>query len=216
MKDLIIFPFGGNAREALITIDRLNENNKTWNVLGFVDDDESRHGSVFEGIEVVGGREIFDRFKSAFVLAVPGSPQSYLLRENLINSLKISPERWATIIDPSVVISRSAHIGMNVLVMANVFLSSQVRVGNHCVLLPQSVISHEAVIGDYAMIGSNCSVSGGCKIGRSSYLGSGSRLKENVVIGDRSLIGLGSVVLKNTQPDSVFVGVPARLLHKPI
>ena len=37
-KKLLIFPFGGNAREAAAIIEHINEIDRKWDVIGFIDD----------------------------------------------------------------------------------------------------------------------------------------------------------------------------------
>lgn len=214
MKDLLLFPFGGNAREALDTIRAVNRLKRTWNVIGFVDDGRELWGREFCGVKVIGGREALDRFPAACVLAAPGRPETYHLRNTIIDGLGVARERYATIVDPSARVAMNAVIGKNVLVMANVVISCSVHIGDHCVILPNTVISHDSSVGDYSMIGSNVSVSGACKIGRLSYLGSGSRLKDGVAIGEGSLIGIGSCVIDDVAGGVVAAGNPARELRK--
>ena len=70
LKELLIFPFGGNAREALLSIFAINALKKEWQVLGFIDDDKANKGKDCCGIKVLGGKEILKRFPKANVLAV--------------------------------------------------------------------------------------------------------------------------------------------------
>ena len=156
-KKLLLFPFGGNAREALMSVFAVNEKNKEWVVLGFIDDDQSRHGNECCGIKVLGGREILKEIPDAFVLAVPGSPTSYPRRKEIIASLHVDNAHYATIIHPSVVIAPDAIIGYNTIIMPNVVISCGVKIGSHCIFLPNSVISHDSIVDDYCCFGSNIS-----------------------------------------------------------
>lgn len=213
MSDKIfLFPFGGNAREALLSIFALNECEPRWDPVGFLDDDQARHGLECCGITVVGGREMLGVEPDAFLLAVPGSPTSYRSRQAVISGLPIDESRFATIIHPSVEVAPDARVGYNTIVMPNVFISSGVSVGNHCVILPNTVLSHDCEIGDYCCIGSNVSVSGSVRIGQGCYIGSGSRFREDISIGSGTLVGLGSAVLKNLPADVIAAGAPARVL----
>ena len=140
MKDLILFPFGGNAREALISIFSRNRIHPQWNVIGFVDDNESNWGKQCCGIKVIGGRDIIGNYPNAKVLAVNGSPENYLNRAMTIARLNLALDRFDTILDSTVSMAPDVQIGKNTLVMANVVVSCSVRIGNHCVILPNSVI----------------------------------------------------------------------------
>ena len=213
-KTLLIFPFGGNAKESLISILAINYKKPEWEIVGFVDDDESQHGNEYCGVKVLGGRELIKKYEEAFVLAVPGSPKGYLKRKAIINSLTVERSRFATIIHPSVVRAPDSVIGYNTLLMAHVVVSCGVRIGNHCVVLPNTVLSHDSSIGDYGCIGSNVSISGSVCIGSECYIGSGVKIRENIRVGDRTLIGLGSNVISDIEKETVAVGNPARAIRK--
>lgn len=213
-KKLLLFPFGGNAREALLSIFAINSIRPEWDIVGFADDDRSVHGKDCCGIKVLGGRELLSEYDGAYVLAVPGSPKGYLNRKTIIDGLCLDQSRFATIIHPSVVRAPDAQIGCNTLLMSNVVVSCGSRIGNHCIVLPNTVLAHESSIGDYGCVGSNVSVSGAVTIGSECYIGSGVKIRENIRIGERTLIGLGSNVISDIEPESLAVGNPTRVMKK--
>lgn len=213
-KQLLLFPFGGNAREALLSIFAINSIRSEWEILGFLDDDHSAHGKDCCGIKVLGGRELLSAYDGAYVLAVPGSPKGYLRRKAIIDGLCLDRSRFATIVHPSVIRSPDAVIGYNTLLMANVVASCGVRIGNHCIILPNTVLAHDSSIGDYVCIGSNVSISGSVGIGPECYIGSGVKMRENIRIGERTLIGLGSNLVSDIERETVAVGNPAKPLAK--
>jgi sugar O-acyltransferase (sialic acid O-acetyltransferase NeuD family) len=213
LKQLLLFPFGGNAKESLLSIFAINAICCEWNVVGFVDDEPSLRGREYNGIKVLGGREILRDRTDAFVLAVPGSPGSYLRRQAVIESLPVEASRFATIIHPSVVRAPDAVIGRNTLLMPNVVVSCSVRIGNHCIVLPNTVISHDSVVEDYCCIGSNVSISGTVTIGQGCYIGSGTRVREDIRIGGRTLVGLGSNVIADIGEGVTVVGNPAKKIR---
>jgi sugar O-acyltransferase (sialic acid O-acetyltransferase NeuD family) len=213
-KMLILFPFGGNAKESLMSVFAINERTGEWEIAGFIDDDRSVHNKDCCGIKVLGGKEVLDKFPQAYVLAVPGSPSNYLKRKDIIQNLNLEKSRFATIAHPSVVIAPDASVGCNTLLMPNVVISCEVKIGDHCVILPNTVVSHDSQVGDYCCIGSNVTVSGSVKIGENCYIGSGTKIRENVSIGEGSLVGLGSNVISDIEPGVIAVGSPARVIRK--
>jgi len=214
MKEIILFPFGGNAREAVPVIEAINKKEDTWDLLGFIDDNPNLINKKCLGHKVIGGREILSEYPSAKVLAVPGRPENYFNRKKIIDSLSISPERFTTLIHPAANISSSTKIGRNSLIMAGVTATVNISIGNHCVILPNTVISHDTVIDDYNMIGSNVSISGGVHIENLCYIGTGSKIIQEVTIGQGSLTGIGTIVLESIEPNSVVVGNPGRIIRK--
>jgi sugar O-acyltransferase (sialic acid O-acetyltransferase NeuD family) len=213
-KELIIFPFGGNGREALLSVLACNMLKKGWDVLGFIDDDKSTHGKECCGVKVLGGRDMLKRHPGSSVLAVPGSPESYLKRKSIIEGLLPERGRFATVIHPSAVIAPDAVIGSNTVIMANVVISCGVKIGENCVILPNTVISHDSIVGAYSCVGSNVTISGGDIIGSECYIGSGVRIRERIKVGDRSLAGMGANIVSDVGEGVVVVGNPARPIRK--
>lgn len=213
-KKLLLFPFGGNARESLIAIFAANSQEPQWEVLGFVDDDRSNHGKECCGVYVLGGRTIIQETPEAMVLALPGNPGNYNRRKEIIAGLQLEESRFATVLHPSVTKSPDATVGYNTLVMANVVLSCGVRIGSHCVILPNTVVSHDSSVGDYCCLGSNISVSGSVAIGQNCYIGSGTKMREKITIGAGALVGLGSNLIGDIPADVIAAGNPARVLKR--
>jgi len=212
MQDLILFPFSGNAREAVSVVEAINSIEPTWNLLGFVDDSVEVQGRDYCGYRVLGDREMLRKHASARVLAVPGRPENFRARDRIIDSLGLPPEHFVTLVHPRASVGFQCRLGFNTLLMAGVVLTAGVSVGNHCVILPNTVIAHESVIGDYCLLGSNISVSGGVKIEPKCYIGTGSSIIQEVTIGSETLVGIGSVVIRPVAPGSKVAGSPAKYL----
>lgn len=210
MKDILLFPFNGNAKEAISVIRDINKPKNTWNILGFIDDDKKTHGKFFADIQVLGGRECFQIFSAASVLAVPGRPENFQQRPDLICSLPVTKERFATIIHPSVTVGVACEIGYNSLLMSHVVLTANVTIGNNVVILANSVIAHDSIINDYTLLGATVSISGGVRVEENCYIGSGAKIIQETTIGKQALVGLGAVVISDIAPGEVVAGNPAR------
>ena len=212
MKDIILFPYNGNALEAISVIRDINRIQKEWNILGFADDDASKHGLLAAGYRVLGGREQLSKHSDALVLAVPGRPETFIHRRKIIESLSLNRGRYATIVHPTAIIGAACTVGYNVLIQPNVVLSFDVSLGNHVVILPNTVIAHGTTIGDYTLIGSNVSLSGNVVVEQNGYIGTGSKVVQDIIIGKKALVGIGAVVVKDVQPRSKVAGNPAKEL----
>ncbi|HLF02352.1 MAG TPA: bifunctional UDP-N-acetylglucosamine diphosphorylase/glucosamine-1-phosphate N-acetyltransferase GlmU [Anaerolineales bacterium] len=110
-------------------------------------------------------------------------------------------------------------------------LASGVHLGNfgevkESYLGPGVKMGHFSYIGD-ARVGANANIGAGtitCNfdgtrknpttIGDDVFIGSDTLLVAPIVLGDRSRTGAGSVVTKDVPPDSLAVGLPARVIRK--
>lgn len=203
MNDLLLFPYSGTAIEA---IDCLGNQ---WKCLGFVSDDTSLIGQKKFGIEIF-DRTAFQKFPNAKVLAVHGSPQSFLKRKEILQSLNLSEDRFATVIHEKAFVSPHAKIGKNVLVMAGSVINATATVGDHVIVLPNSVIHHDSIVGDYTLIAANNTIAGNVTIGKNCYVGAGSTIKNGISVGDNVLIGMGSNVVKSVASSVKIKGNPAK------
>ncbi|MBT6046038.1 MAG: acetyltransferase [Candidatus Scalindua sp.] len=213
-EKLIIFPFGGNARESLITISAINKIGVEWEIVGFIDDDSSSWGKECCGVKVLGGKEVLKNVEEASILAIPGNPDNYLKRKDIIKRLDIDNSRFATIIHPSVSVSNDSSIGYNTIIMPNVIISCGVKIGKHCIILPNSVVAHDSIIGDYCCIGSNVTISGNVTIGTRCYIGSGTSIRDSIKIDGKTLVGIGSNVVSDITESVVVAGNPAKIVRK--
>jgi sugar O-acyltransferase (sialic acid O-acetyltransferase NeuD family) len=184
-----------------------------FELIGFVDDSVGKQGDSIFGVPIT-GRELFRKHSDAKVLAVPGSVNNYLIRHEIIEGLKITAKRYATVVHPSASVSQYSSVGRNCLIMAGVCISANAVIGNNVCILPNSIIHHDSKIGDNTLIGGGVVVAGYTSIGKNCYVGSGSTIKNNLKIGDRNLMGMSSNVVEDLGNDLTVMGNPARIYRE--
>lgn len=84
-----------------------------------------------------------------------------------------------------------------------------------CTVHPLAAIGNNNNIFTNVTIGrkwTNGKTGGGLpKIGNNVTIGAGAVILGDITIGDNSIIGANAVVLKNVPPDSIAVGIPAKI-----
>ena len=229
---LILLGFGGNVVDLLDMVDDLNDAGAfppdraaladvapppPYEVLGYLDNRDERQGLSVHGHPVLGrladAPRLLERYPEARVTTWIGGVDSYQRRPQVMAGLGLPPERFVTLVHPTVSLSRRMRIGHGVLVYAHCTLSSNVVIEDHVVILPHVAVSHDAVVGEYAAVTSSVTVGSAAQIGRASYLGTACCMLPGVRIGEGSLVGTGSVVLRDVDPYTVVVGNPARRLR---
>jgi len=213
MKDLILFPCNGNAREAVGVVEAINRAAPTWNILGYVDDGPASAQSRQTAHPILGTRDRLADYPDAYVLAVPGRPDNFWQRLDIIDGLGLAPERFATLIHPAAHIGSECTVGRNVLIHAGVVLTASVTIEGDVAVLPNTVLSHDVRIGRGALVGSNVTAAGGVHVQSCAYIGSGTRLLQEIIIGEHALIGMGSTVIHSVPSKTVVAGNPARMLR---
>ena len=130
--DLVIVGAGGFGRETAQAVHAINACGGAWRLLGFLDDDPARHGSLVDRTLVIGGRDEIGRLPGASVVVCTGRPDNYVSRMQIVAELGLPTARYATIIHPAAAVSASSSIGPGCVLLAQVALTAAVRVGAPC------------------------------------------------------------------------------------
>lgn len=207
MKDLLILGTDVHALEMAEIVERLNRTTPTWNLLGYLTDDEKKAGKELNGYPVFVVQEGIVRFPNAFF--VPAYGRGW--------KMAVPTERLVSLVDPSSFVSRTAKIGVGCVIFPNCYVGLNAHIGNYVFCLSGVIINHDDVIEDRVVLASGVKLAGYVRVEADCYLGQGCACKQKVKIGRGSLIGMGAVVVKDVPPNSVMVGNPARELrdHQP-
>lgn len=110
-----------------------------------------------------------------------------------------------------VVIENHVEIGNNTCidraVLGETLIGENVKIDNlvH--------IAHGVKIGRNSLVIANAMIAGSVSVGENAWIAPSVSVIQKTVIGAGAVIGMGSVVLKNVDPDTVVAGVPARKLR---
>jgi sugar O-acyltransferase (sialic acid O-acetyltransferase NeuD family) len=210
-RPLLVIGAGGFARE---TVQVLRAHPSGYRLTGFLDDDPRRHGTLVDGVPVVGSSELAAEHaaRGGALLACVGNPGAPASRQTLVDRLGLPDEAWATVVHPAASVSPDSVVGAGSVLHAGVVLTAAVRLGRHVAVMPQVVFTHDDEVGDAATFGAGVRLAGGVTVGAGAYLGSGSLVREGRRIGAGALVGMGSVVLRDVPPAQVWAGNPARPL----
>jgi sugar O-acyltransferase (sialic acid O-acetyltransferase NeuD family) len=209
MTELLLIGASGLAREVLACV----RENGQFDVVGVLDDDESRAGSTLDGSPILGPASHVLRYPEARVVVCIGAGS---VRERVVARLAglgFPGYRFATVVEPSVRVPSCCDIGPGSILLGNVTLTTGITVGSHVVMMPGVTVTHDDVVEDFATLAAGVSLGGGVRVGRAAYLGMNSSVRPGTRVGAGSRVGMGAAVLRDVPDGETWAGVPARVLE---
>ena len=104
---------------------------------------------------------------------------------------------------------------MGIVVAAGARFTNGISVGDFCIFNQNTTIAHDCVVGNFVHLAPGANVSGnvhlqdGCWIGTGAVINQGN-LTKKLKVGENTVVGSGAVVTSDCDPNTVYLGVPAR------
>jgi len=203
MKEDLIIIGAGNVGGFLVLNQNLFE--EDFNIIGFLDDDIKKIGKSFWGVPVLGSIDKINDYKEVSIALGIASP---LVKKKIIDSI-------------------GETFNFPTFIAYNAWISNKVKVGKGVIIYPGVSINHESEIDDFVVINMNCAIGHNSTIQKccslapgvnfagftfvQSYveIGIGVTTIQQVKIGEGSIIGGQSMVIKDVERYTTYVGVPA-------
>lgn len=151
MKKILLYGYGGHAK---VLVELLINAGYSW--IGVFDDNEIEPQN--QHVEYLGNYSKDIHPEVGLIIAIGNSP----IRQKLVGLITHKFEKF---IHPTAFISKTVHIGDGTVVLQNVVIQNNAKIGNHCILNIQASVDHDSLVKDFvhiaphAYIGSNCTVS---------------------------------------------------------
>ena len=208
MKQIVIIGAGGFGREVQWLIERINEQNMTWEIKGYIDDGVEI-GTQINGYTVLGGvQTLLNRKEKISVVCAIGSAKT---RKRIIDKLSSDDNlEFPNLIDPNVQMSRYVNLGKGNIICAGNILTTNITVKDFTILNCGCTIGHDAVINSFVTVYPSVNISGCVIIGENVEVGTGTQIIQGKNICANAIVGAGSVVVKDIENEGTYVGVPAK------
>src|SRR3989344_7257848 len=213
MQKIVIIGASGQGKNIALLLEQVG----SYDIIGFVDDDHLKKGSIVKGYPVMGSfAEVFSSlYNIADNVAVAFSIGNSDVVERMVRQLK-SMEKgifFPNIVHASVQIdANGVRLGEGNIFNAYCVVAADITIGNFNHFNRCCSISHDTTIGDYNFVHAGVHPCGGLRMGSKNWLGVGSVVIQGVKIGKNTTIGAGAVVLKDVEDNAVMVGNPAKVL----
>ena len=215
IRKLIIIGGKGNGTQVASTVEDIIDAGGRWEIKGFLDDkynpDEPLEFLDYPVLGKVTDAARFNQDDCYFYFSLFSVKKSARMVRYL-KSLNVPDHKFATLVHPSAVVSKSARIGYGVCLMAQTFVGPEARLGNHILGYGQSYISRNTVLEDYAYLAAKACLGAESVLKKGAYLGLASTVIERIVIDAWAVVGAGANVLKNVAEGEIVVGNPAHVI----
>jgi sugar O-acyltransferase (sialic acid O-acetyltransferase NeuD family) len=203
MKRILIIGAGGHSK---VVADVLQHAGHT--VLGFLDEDDARWGSLHFGLPIFGHPQGFAQHAPDGLIIGVGANQA---RQKIAQSMPIAAHPlWISAVHPKAIFGGGVAVGKGTVIMANVVLNPDTVIGDHCIINTAASIDHDCHVQDFAHIAPGVRLAGHVHVGQGAFIGIGACAIPQRTIGAWAVVGAGAVIIKDI-PDGVTAkGAPAR------
>lgn len=109
----------------------------------------------------------------------------------------------------------NVSIGENCMVYENAVLQPFCSIGNNTIIRSSVHVSHHVSVQDNCFVSAGTCIGGGSTIKERSFLGLSATVRDNLLIAEKTFVAAGSVVVADTEPNGLYLGVPAKRTAKP-
>ena len=213
MKDIAIYGAGGLGREIACLLRYINETEaKKWNLVGFFDDGKEVGFNNGYGV-ILGGMDELNSYKKPLSLAIAiGSPKTLKLLVSKITNPKVD---FPNIIAPNVLFfdKSTTTMGNGNIITFGCRLSCNTHLGDFNILNGNVSLGHDTLIGSYNVFMPEARLSGEVSVGNLNLFGGRCFVAQQIKIGNDTTIGAGSVILRKTKDNSLYLGNPAKKIE---
>ena len=206
MKKLIVYgagEFGSLIANVISYHDDLQ-------VAAYGDDNPQKAADYIDGAPVFGQDDLLNFAKQNNIKLAIAAIGDNMARAEKFNLLKNTGFQMISIVHPQALIDTKVSYGDNVIIEMGTAIHAYSTIGNNVFLGGEALIGHHNTIGNHVLVGGNVSFGGSVIVEDYVSLGVGASIKPGIRLGKGSVIGVGAAVIKDVEPGTTVVGVPAK------
>jgi len=218
MERIIII---GGRGTAIVIADQIYDAKCRYNanieVLGLALDDLSGGESISGYPILCGIKELYNKYgkyndiKFLYSLYRPDCMEE---RSRILYDLNIPLNKFTNFIHPSVMLAKSAVLGVGNVLLANVVMNCNAVMGNFNTVNSGTLLGHDIIIGNNNYFAGQVCVGSGLRIGNKNFFGLNTSIRNGVTIGDTNIVGMASNITKDVSSNNVLYGNPAVIKPK--
>jgi sugar O-acyltransferase (sialic acid O-acetyltransferase NeuD family) len=218
VERLAILGAGGHAREVFFLAQEISRAGPGLEVVAFM------VPSAVSGAKLLGCPLVSDSDAGQLgdISFVTGMGQPALKRRAVEMIHESLPDaRFATLVHPNTVAAtdpvygeQAVKVDPGAVVTAGNIMTVNIRLGSHAHLNLDCTVGHDTVIEEFVTISPGVHISGNVCVEAGAFIGTGANLVEGVRIGRDAVVGAGACVIRDVDPGTTVVGVPAAPIRR--
>ncbi len=206
MKNIIVF----GAGEFGTLIQNVMSYNQDFQIAAFGDDNMDKSKITTGDVPLFNQGDLFQFAKENEIQTAIMAIGNNRVRGVKYNLFKDAGFEMLSIVHPKALIDTKVVFGDNVIIEMGTAIHTHSKIGNNVFLGGDALIGHHNIIGDHVLVVGNASFAGAVVVEDYASVGVGSSIKPGVNIGKGAIVGVGAVVIKDVEPGTTVVGVPAK------
>ena len=185
-------------------------------IVGLLDDNESLHGRLIQGVPVLGGISTLETLRETHGIEAVYCPiGNNKLRVKFLEYALELGYKTPNFIHKTVIMSPNVTIGaQGVYILPGAIVMPYCNIKDFVMISVKVVISHHSTIEEGVFFSAGTTLGASIHVDKYSYIGISSTIMTGVKeLGENCMIGAGAVVIKDVPQNAVMVGVPAKILR---
>jgi sugar O-acyltransferase (sialic acid O-acetyltransferase NeuD family) len=207
MKKLLIIGAGSVGKFIAYNIENFT---KSFEIIGFLDDDITKHNQIIAGFPVLGSVEKLNDFSGKEIALVLGIAFPKVKKDLFEKYLHLSFD-FPSFISKNAWISNEVSVGKGSIIYPGVSINYETSIADFVVINMNCAIGHNCSIGKFSSLSPSVSLGGNTQIGNNVELGIGASTLQSVVVEDDAKVGGKAMVVKNVAKSTVVIGIPAKV-----
>ena len=210
MKQIAIYGAGGFGKEVACVLNKINEKQPTWELIGFFDDGIPKNTKLSHFGQVLGGITELNNWQSDIhIVFAIGFPKSI---KKLVDQIDNSKITYPNIIHPDVFFADlpTLKMGIGNLIVRGCTFSCDVTIGDFNQFNSISALAHDTKVGSFNVFMPLTRISGAVIIGDLNLFGIGTVVLQNINIGNETRTSAGSFLNRDTKDGFLYAGNPAK------
>ncbi len=189
----------------------------SYDIVAFTVDAHYLTADELHGIPVVDFATVEQRFSPVeHAMLLPVGPVAMNnLRAQRCEQARRKGYRLARYVSSRALTWPDLTLGENGIVYEGAIVQPFATLGQDVIVRSGAHVSHHVSIGDHCFISAGACLGGNVRLEPRCFVGLNATVRDGITVAEGCCIAAGAVVISDTEPDGLYVGVPARRAEKP-